>query len=165
MPRPFKWRRVAFIPDVRCFIPAGVSQCELEENILKIEELEALRLKDLEKLEQEEGAARMAVSRQTFQRILVAAREKVADALIQGKAIRIEGGNFISYGGPATCQKCQQRWTENDPNYQKIVSGKKSCPHCGSKEIRVNPEAQSRLCAQSYLRHGDKMKSKSGLEC
>jgi predicted DNA-binding protein (UPF0251 family) len=52
MPRPVKWRKVAFIPGVRHFIPTGVSKCELEKNILKIEELEALRLKDYEGLEQ-----------------------------------------------------------------------------------------------------------------
>lgn len=154
MPRPVKWRRVAFIPGVRYFIPTGVPQCELEENILKIEELEALRLKDVERLEQEEGAARMAVSRQTFQRILLAAREKVADALIQGKAIRIEGGNFTSSGGPATCQKCHKKWTENDPNYQKIVTGKHPCPHCGSREIGVSAEPPHHVCEKTCLRHG-----------
>jgi len=66
----------------------------LEEIVLSIGEAEAIRLKDLEGLEQEEGAIRMNVSRPTFQRVLASARQKIADALLHGKAIRIGGGNF-----------------------------------------------------------------------
>jgi predicted DNA-binding protein (UPF0251 family) len=61
---------------------------------LSVEEVEAIRLKDLEGLEQEECAHKMSISRPTFHRLLATARHKVADALITGKAIRIEGGNF-----------------------------------------------------------------------
>jgi uncharacterized protein len=94
MARPFKCRRVAFIPGVTYFKPAGIPLRFLEEINLSVEEAEALRLKELEGLEQEQGADKMNVSRQTFQRILASARQKVADALLNGKAIRIEGGNF-----------------------------------------------------------------------
>ena len=94
MPRPPKCRRVAFLPNVTYFKPAGISLRALEEVQLSVEEAEAIRLKDLECLEQEEGAERMNISRPTFQRVLASARQKVADALINGKAIRIEGGNF-----------------------------------------------------------------------
>ena len=66
----------------------------LEEVNLSVEEAEAIRLKDLEGLEQEKGADKMNISRQTFQRVLGSARQKIADALLNGKAIRIEGGNF-----------------------------------------------------------------------
>jgi len=66
----------------------------LEEVCLSVDEAEAVRLKDLEGLEQEEGADKMGISRPTFQRVLMSARQKVADALLNGKAIRIEGGNF-----------------------------------------------------------------------
>jgi len=66
----------------------------LDEIRLTVEEAEAIRLKDLEALEQEDGAERMNISRPTFQRVLAAGRKKVADALLNGKAIRIEGGNF-----------------------------------------------------------------------
>jgi len=66
----------------------------LEENEISIEELEALRLKDIEGLEQEECASRMNISRPTFQRVLASARYKTGDALLHGKAIKIQGGAF-----------------------------------------------------------------------
>lgn len=93
MARPFKWRRIDFVPTVSRFRPDGPGQSE-EINLLKLEELEAIRLKDMEGLEQSECAERMAVSRPTFQRILSSAREKVADSLINGKSIQIDGGHF-----------------------------------------------------------------------
>src|SRR4030042_6245111 len=93
MSRPFKCRRVAFIPGVTYFKPAGIPLRSLEEVRLSLEEAEALRLKELEELEQEQGAEKMNVSRQTFQRVLASARKKIAEALLNGKAIRIEGGN------------------------------------------------------------------------
>ncbi len=79
---------------------------ELEEIILSVEELEAIRLKDLEGLEQAEGAERMRVSRPTFQRVLTEARGKIAAALIEGKAIRIEGGNFEVAKRKFKCGEC-----------------------------------------------------------
>ena len=94
MSRPFKCRRVAFMPGVTYFKPAGIPLRFLEEVRLSVEEAEALRLKELEGLEQEQGAQKMNISRQTFQRVLASARHKTADALLNGKAIRIEGGNF-----------------------------------------------------------------------
>ena len=94
MPRPIKWRRVAFIPSVTYFKPAGIPLRVLEEVCLSVEEAEAIRLKDTEGLEQEQGAEKMNISRPTFQRVLGSARQKIADALLNGKAIRIEGGNF-----------------------------------------------------------------------
>ena len=94
MPRPLKCRRVDFIPEVTYFKPAGIPLRALEEVRLTVEEAEAIRLKDLEGLEQEEGAQKMNISRPTFQRVLASARQKIADALLNGKAIRIEGGNF-----------------------------------------------------------------------
>lgn len=155
MPRPVKWRKVSFIPGVRYFIPTGVPKCELEENILKIEELEAMRLKDLEGLEQEDCADRMEVSRQTFQRILLTAREKVTDALINGKAVRIEGGNFTSNICPVKCQACQKEWAESYENYQKIVEGTYQCPSCGSKDVTCRFGKRNRFCGGQCWRHGD----------
>jgi len=67
---------------------------DLDEIRLTVEEAEALRLKELEKLEQKESAERMNISRPTFQRILSSARHKTADALLNGKVLRIQGGNF-----------------------------------------------------------------------
>ena len=94
MSRPQKCRRVEFLPNATYFKPAGVPLKDLEEVCMSIEEAEALRLKDLEGLEQEQGAEKMNISRPTFQRILASARQKIADALLNGKAIRINGGNF-----------------------------------------------------------------------
>ena len=94
MPRPTTCRRVAFLPNVTYFKPAGIPLRALEEVRLSFEEAEAIRLKDLEGLEQEQGAERMNISRPTFQRVLASARQKMANALLNGKAIRIEGGNY-----------------------------------------------------------------------
>ena len=94
MTRPKKCRSVTGVPVVNYYKPTGISLRALEEITLTVDEFESLRLKDSEGLEQEAGAARMNVSRTTFQRILSAARQKVTDALLHGKAIRIEGGDF-----------------------------------------------------------------------
>ena len=94
MARPPKPRRVEYMPEVTLFRPAGVTMRRLAEVVLSIEELEALRLKDLEGLEQEECAASMNVSRPTFQRVLTSSRYKVADALVNGKVLRVEGGHY-----------------------------------------------------------------------
>jgi predicted DNA-binding protein (UPF0251 family) len=94
MPRPRKCRRVEFIPGATYFKPAGIPLRLLEEVIVSVEEAEAVRLKDLEGLGQEEAARRMGISRATFQRILAAARQKTAAALLHGRAIKIEGGDF-----------------------------------------------------------------------
>ena len=94
MPRPQKTRRVNSIPGATHFKPAGIPLRMMEEVIVSIEEAEAVRLKDLEGLGQEGCAVSMNVSRPTFQRILLSARQKIADALLNGKAIRINGGNF-----------------------------------------------------------------------
>jgi predicted DNA-binding protein (UPF0251 family) len=88
------WRKVSSIPPITYFKPAGISMAALDEVKLLVEEAEAVRLKDLEGLEQEECAQKMNVSRTTFSRILDSARQKIADALLNGKAIRIEGGNY-----------------------------------------------------------------------
>jgi len=91
MVRPRKKRLVAIDPEATYFKPRAIPLSELEEVSLKLEEIEALKLKFLDKLEQEQAAKRMGVSRTTFWRIFSGAGEKVADALINGKAIRIQG--------------------------------------------------------------------------
>lgn len=136
MSRPPKCRRVAFLPGVTYFKPAGIPLRALEEVRLSVEEAEAVRLKDLEGLEQEQGAEKMNVSRPTFQRVLASARQKIADAILNGKAIRIEGGNFeisplrfrcanshewevpsqaIAEGSPQLCPVC------NEPSVEPLV--------------------------------------------
>ena len=88
------YRRVKSIPQTTYFKPQGTLSMAIQEICLSIEEAEAVRLKDLEGLEQEQCARSMRVSRPTFARILGAARRKIADAMLNGKAIRIDGGNF-----------------------------------------------------------------------
>ena len=95
MARPTKWRKIENIPITSYFVPAQSETLGIQENNLKLEELEAIRLKDLEGLEQGECAEKMEVSRPTFQRILLSAREKVADSLINGKMIHIDGGKYV----------------------------------------------------------------------
>lgn len=92
MSRPPKCRRVSFVPGVVYFKPAGIPARELEEVALTLDEMEALRLADLEGLYQEDAALRMNVSRQTLANILASARRKTAETLVYGKALRIEGG-------------------------------------------------------------------------
>ena len=88
------YRRVSILPQITYFKPAGVPLAQLQEIRLSVEEAEAIRLKDLDSLEQEECAKKMNISRSTFARELNSGRPKMADALLNGKAIRIEGGNF-----------------------------------------------------------------------
>ncbi|MCK4808827.1 MAG: DUF134 domain-containing protein, partial [Candidatus Aenigmarchaeota archaeon] len=94
MPRPRLCRRVGFQPDVTYFKPAGIRKTDLEESILAVDEFEAVRLKDLECLGQDECAKRMDISQPTFHRLILSARKKIADAIVNGKAIKISGGVF-----------------------------------------------------------------------
>jgi uncharacterized protein len=97
--RPRLCRRVAFEPGVTYFKPAGIRIADLEEVILGLDELEAVRLKDSEGLDQEACAQKMGISQPTFHRLISAARRKVADAIVEGKALRIEGGNISKSSG------------------------------------------------------------------
>jgi predicted DNA-binding protein (UPF0251 family) len=90
MPRPRKRRRIARRPRTGIFKPAGVPLSELRLVLLLPEELEALRLADLEGLDQIAAAREMDISRSTFQRILERARRQVARALVEGQALQIE---------------------------------------------------------------------------
>ena len=104
MPRPRKCRMVSQIPSVIYFKPRGIPMRQLAEVYLPLEGFEALRLADLEGCKHEEAAKKMNVSRQTFGRILSQARHSVAEALVHGFALRIDGGDFMivdSNGQPA----------------------------------------------------------------
>lgn len=96
MPRPKKFRVVSAYPSISVFAPeGGATNGQL---FLTMEELEAIRLSDFEHLDQETAAQLMQVSRQTYGRILGAARSIVGEALVTGKALRIEGGTFEMRG-------------------------------------------------------------------
>ncbi len=110
MSRPCKCRRVCCIPGVSYFKPAGVPMRLLGENILSVEEVEAIRLRDIERMEQKDCALAMDISRPTFQRVLLSARRKVADSLLCGKALRIQGGNYeLAAGVSIATQKKETR--------------------------------------------------------
>lgn len=152
--RPTKWRKVEFIPNIQYFAPLDIDSASLQENILRIEELEAIRLKDLEGMEQEDCADKMEVSRQTFQRILSAAREKIADSLINGKAIRIEGGNYTRNICPVRCLDCGRHWNESYENFERVLNGELNCPACNSKSIECFPGEKKKFCRRNCWRHG-----------
>jgi len=94
MVRPRLCRRIFSEPNITYFKPRGVPLFKLEETILHVDEFEAVRLKDLEGLEQEECAKKMKISQPTFHRLVLSARKKIADAIINGKAIKIGGGTY-----------------------------------------------------------------------
>lgn len=99
MPRPRKPRTIGYIPDNRCFYP----KCSnIDEVVLTMVELEAIRLSDLMKLDQDTASEKMSISRGTFQRIINTARYKISDALVNGKGIKIEGGEF-DFVAPMEC--------------------------------------------------------------
>ncbi|MFW5829575.1 MAG: DUF134 domain-containing protein [Planctomycetota bacterium] len=147
MPRPQSPRKVTAAPAVTWFKPAGVRLAELAEVVLTLDELEAMRLTDYEGLYQEQAAQAMQVSRPTLGRILVTARKKVSEALITGKAIRIEGGAvevLPSIG--MCCQACGQQWTVpggQPPGWQ--------CPGCGGGDV-IRAEACQHGCGRNSRR-------------
>ena len=132
MGRQPRWRRVDFVPQVNYFKPAGMPLAQLQEVRLSIEEAEAIRLKDIDGLEQEDCAKKMCVSRTTFARILVAARQKIANALLNGKAIRIEGGNYEMAVRQFRCKNGHE-WKV--PFETMIIQQPELCPTCNTSDI------------------------------
>jgi predicted DNA-binding protein (UPF0251 family) len=94
MPRPKILRRVRKNPEVLFFKPAGIKKSSLEEVTLEVDEFEALKYVDFEEKEQILAAKKMNVSQPTFSRLLKSGRKKITDAIVNGKAIKIEGGNY-----------------------------------------------------------------------
>jgi uncharacterized protein len=113
MPRPKCFRNICGIPDKNYFKPRGIPTSELEEVVLNLDEYEAIRLADYEQLYQEDAASRMNISRQTFGRIIEAAHKKIADVLINGKALKIEGGQ-VAFNETKLCAHGKGRRTKKD---------------------------------------------------
>ncbi len=128
MPNQRRQRKIQSPPIMDGFKPYGVRMKNLEKVILLFEEYEAIRLIDHEDLNQEEAAAKMDVSRPTFTRIYKKARKTVAKALVEGKAMLIEGGTYISENHWVRCNKCSKMTTTPTPV--------KNCPHCQSSQIK-----------------------------
>ncbi|HUL36698.1 MAG TPA: DUF134 domain-containing protein [Thermodesulfobacteriota bacterium] len=111
MARPRNCRRVGSVPESNYFKPRGIPLSMLEEVVLTVDECEAIRLADLEGLYQEQAAEKMNVSRQTFGRIIDSAHKKVAEALVKGKALKIEGGEFeMAEMRKFKCYDCEHSW-------------------------------------------------------
>jgi len=132
MPRPRKNRRVESNPSISFFKPAGIPVRELETAVLTVDEYEALRLADFEGMQQKSVADRMNISQPTLNRLLSSARKKVADAIVNGKAIQIEGGAFELVGQRKfACLSCENEW--NEP----FGTGRpKRCQKCGKSGIK-----------------------------
>jgi predicted DNA-binding protein (UPF0251 family) len=137
MPRPPKWRYIRQMPEVTYFKPVGVPARVLEEVCLSVEEVEAIRLKDMEGYDQEKSAESMKVSRTTFHRVLASARKKVADALLNGKALRIEGGHYGTAAQLYRCRRDAQEWQV--PFETMVKSPPEACPVCNSRDIQPVP--------------------------
>jgi predicted DNA-binding protein (UPF0251 family) len=137
MVRPKKCRRVDSEPFVNYFKPRGIPLTELEKISLTVDELEAVRLKDLERLDQEQGAVTMNVSQPTFHRILESAHNKIAEGLVKGKAIRIEGGDYVVREGKRLfkCYNCENEWKEPYGIPRPV-----KCPKCKSMNIHRAPQ-------------------------
>jgi hypothetical protein len=151
MPRPRRRRNVRFNPDITFFRPEGVKESYLEESILTVDEFEAVRLKDLESLDQIEAAKKMNISQPTFFRLIKSARRKIADAIVKGKAIKIEGGVYkmvgfgggrggrgrmggfgAGPGGECVCTGCGH----TVPHQRGVPCYQMKCPKCGSPMTR-----------------------------
>ena len=137
MPRPFRLRRVCCRPDSNYFKPRGIPLDVLEEVNLTMDELEAIRLADLEEMYQEDAAKKMDVSRQTFGNIIASAHKKIADTLVNSKALKIEGGVVKMMERHFVCYDCKHEWTSphgaGRPN---------ECPQC--KSTNIHRTAQDR---------------------
>jgi predicted DNA-binding protein (UPF0251 family) len=134
MPRPRKHRRVWHEPQPAIFKPVGVPLHRLETITLLHEELEALRLTDLEERYQAEAAEQMNVSRSTLQRIVAEARRKVTQALVEGAALHIEGGTFRVPAVLWQCDACGYRWEIEHGSGRGAPA---RCPNCHSASIRL----------------------------
>lgn len=116
MARPVKLRKVCCLPENRRFGPLGVQAGKRERIIMEVDEYEVIRLIDLEGFCQNECAEQMGVSRPTVQRIYTEARRKMAESLINGKMIFIEGGDYKLCPSQNGCYKkgCRRRESEGD---------------------------------------------------
>ena len=131
------------------FKPGGVPGWLLEEVNLELDELEALRLGDLEGMYQEDAARKMNVSRQTFGNIAASAHRKVADALVNAKALRIEGGVVRMMERQFGCAECKNEWSlpHGSPRPGE-------CPKCKSSNIHRAPQDRGQGGGRGSRRHG-----------
>jgi uncharacterized protein len=137
LPKPKKERTVLHPPSVVFFKPQGIPMVQLEKVILNVDEYEAIRLVDYDGLDQEEASKKLGVSRPTCARIMEGAHKKIAEAITQGKAIQIEGGQFVLLNNRMRCRDCGHLWetiADNDrTDGEKDNEKATSCPKCLSE--------------------------------
>jgi uncharacterized protein len=126
MSRPKCCRKIGGVPEINYYKPKGIPSSFLEEVVVTLDEFEAIRLADGEGLYQEKAANKMDISRQTFGRIIDSAHKKIADALIHGKALKIEGGE-VAIGNMKRfkCRNCN-----NFFDYSLETRKPIECPQC-----------------------------------
>lgn len=136
------------MPSCRLFIPEG--RRRVQPVLLGLEELEAIRLKDHCDKEQVDCAADMGVSRATFQRILRSARTKIANALVEGRPIMIQGGNYIMKNRVFECLDCGKQWEEAPCSAGGKHGYELPCPACGSlKKTKIAEDGSKQACGHS----------------
>jgi len=118
------------LPKADFFKPRGIPLSALEQVVLTVDELEAIRLADFEGLYQADAAKKMNVSRQTFGRVLLCAHKKIAEALVCGKAMKIEGGQFEMKFRKFGCRNCDFDW-----QLEFGTPRPRLCPKCRSRLI------------------------------
>jgi uncharacterized protein len=130
MPRPCKCRFINADPKFLCFKPRGIPLDELEIVELGLDEMEAVHLIDFDDLYQTDAAQQMGISQATIGRLLERAHKKIADALINGKALFIKGGKTMYRERTFLCDQCNKEFKEPCG-----TSRSDACPHCGSKQF------------------------------
>jgi len=129
MPRPKSNRIVHLPPLFTEFKPVGLKGQSIQQVFLTLDEFEALRLADNAGLSHEEAADEMEISRSTFSRLIEKARKKIADFIIQGKMLTIEGGNVHFRNNIIRCEDCGYMFKTN---FNETFS---ECPSCHSKNL------------------------------
>lgn len=153
--RPRCPRRIENEPVVSYFKPQGVPLKDLDFVLLSLEELEVVRLIDLENLNQEEAAQRMGISRRALWVDLQSARKKIVEALVSGKAIEIKGGDFVlKKSRTCSCGDCLTEWEILD-----AADEAPCCPNCGSIDIHYDRKSQEvdgrRRCCKGHCRQSN----------
>ena len=136
MVRPRSFRRIFKEPEIKCFKAQSESiddsrygsKDDFKLIVISLDEFEALRLSDYQKIKQRKAAEIMGISQPTFHRIILSARFKISKALSEGKTIKIKGGDYITDKKRYKCSDCGFEWFSPQKEYEK-------CPDCDSENI------------------------------
>ncbi|HOJ04968.1 MAG TPA: DUF134 domain-containing protein [Bacteroidota bacterium] len=135
MPRPRIPRRILLPPRFLTFKPMGVPRRLLQRVTLSVDEFEAIRLADHERLDHLEAAARMGISRSTFSRLIDSAHGKVASCIIEGRELRIEGGEVDFEQSLQRCADCGDEVLHEAADAAEDATVDESCRICGSERV------------------------------